>query len=45
MAFCHCHKYGKKLMITARRTGINATKKFGDKYGRNLMDPAKKTRK
>ena len=24
------------------KTGINAAKKFGDKYGENLMDTAKK---
>ena len=32
---------GKKLMNTATKTGINAAKKFGDKYGKNLMDTAK----
>ena len=36
------HKYGKKLMDTATKTGINAAKKIGDKYGKNLMDTAKK---
>ena len=29
-------------MNTAAKTGINAAKKFGDKYGKNLMDTAKK---
>ena len=29
-------------MNTATKTGINAAKKFGDKYGENLMDAAKK---
>ena len=29
-------------MNTATKTGINAAKKFGDKYGKNLMDTAKK---
>ena len=28
-------------MNTATKTGINAAKKFGDKYGKNLMDTAK----
>ena len=27
-------KYGKKLMNTATKTGINAANKFGDKYGK-----------
>ena len=31
-------------MNTATRTGINAAKKFGDKYGKK-MDTAKKKRK
>ena len=35
-------KYGKKLMNTATKTGINAAKKFGDKHDKNLMDTAKK---
>ena len=35
-------KYGKKLMNTATKTGINTAKKLGDKYGKNLMDTAKK---
>ena len=35
-------KYGKKLMNTATKTGINAAEKFGDKYSKNLMDTAKK---
>ena len=30
-------------MNTATKTEINAVKKFGDKYGKNLMDTAKKT--
>ena len=34
-------KYGKKLMNTATKAGINAAKSFGDKYGKNLMDTAK----
>ena len=29
-------------MNTATKRGINAAKKFGDKYGKNLMDTAKK---
>ena len=28
-------------MNTATKTGINAAKNFGDKYGKNLMDTAK----
>ena len=35
-------KYGKKLMNTATKTGINAAKKFGDKHDKNLMVTAKK---
>ena len=35
------NKYGKKLMNTAAKTGINAAKGFGDKHGKNLMDTAK----
>ena len=35
-------KYGKKLMNTATKTGINAAKQFEDKYGKNLMDSAAK---
>ena len=31
-------------MNTATKAGINASEKFGDKYGRNLMNTAKKTR-
>ena len=31
-------------MNTAIKTGINAPQKFGDKYGKNLMDTATKTR-
>ena len=31
-------------MNTATKTGTNAAKKFRDKYGKNLMDTAKKTR-
>ena len=31
-------------MNTATKTGINAAKKFGDKYGKNLMDTAKKNK-
>ena len=33
-------KYGKKLMNTATKTGINAAKKFGDRCGKNLMHTA-----
>ena len=29
-------------MNTATKTGINAANKFGDKYGKNLMDTARK---
>ena len=29
-------------MNTEAKTGINAAKKFGDKYGQNLMDTSKK---
>ena len=29
-------------MNTATKTGINAAKKFGEKYCKNLMDTAKK---
>ena len=29
-------------MKTATKTEINASKKFGDKYGKNLMDTAKR---
>ena len=36
-------KYGKKkIMNTATKIGINAAKKFRDKYGPNLMGNAKK---
>ena len=31
-------------MNTAIKTGINAARKFGDKYGKNLMDTAKTKR-
>ena len=31
-------------MNTATKTGMNAAKIFGDKYGKILMDTAKKTR-
>ena len=34
-------KYGKKLMNTAKKTGINAAKKFGGKYDKKFMDTAK----
>ena len=27
-------KYGKKLINTTTKAGINAAKKFGDKYGK-----------
>ena len=37
-------KYGKKLMNTATKTGINNAKNFGDKYDKNLMDTVKKHR-
>ena len=30
-------KYGKKLMDTATKAGINTARKFGDKYGKKLM--------
>ena len=33
--------YGKKLMNTTTKTGINAVKIIGDKYGKNLMDTGK----
>ena len=36
-------KYGKKLINTATKTGINVAKKSGNKYGKNLMDIAKKS--
>ena len=47
MAFCHLQEnleinMVRKLMNTATKTGINATKNFGDKYCKNLMDTAKK---
>ena len=29
-------------MNTTTKTGVNAPKKFADKYGKNLMDTAKK---
>ena len=35
-------KYGKKLMNTATKTGINDAKNFRDKYGKNLMDKKNK---
>ena len=35
-------KYGKKLMNTATKTGINAAKTFGDKYSKNLIYTVKK---
>ena len=35
-------KCSEKLMNAATKTGINDAKKFGDKYGKNLME--KKTR-
>ena len=35
-------KYGKKVMNTATKTGINSGKKIGDKYHKNLKDTAKK---
>ena len=31
-------------MNTSTKTGINAAKRFGDKYVKNLMDTSKKTR-
>ena len=31
-------------MNTTTKTGINAAKESGDKYGKNLMDTAKKNR-
>ena len=31
-------------MNTATKTGINAAKKFENKYGKSLMDTAKKTK-
>ena len=36
-------KYGKKLVNTETKTGINAAEKFGDKYGKNLKDTEEKT--
>ena len=36
-------KYGKKLINTDTKTGINAAKQFVDKYGKNLMKTAKKS--
>ena len=36
------NKYGKKLMNTVTKAGINAAKNFGDKYDKNLMNSAKK---
>ena len=47
MAFCHLQEnlemnVVKKLMNTATKTGINAAKYFGNKYGKNLMDIVKK---
>ena len=43
MALCHLQEnleinMVKKIMNTATKTGINAVKKIGDKYGKNLMD-------
>ena len=35
-------KSGKNLINIATKTGINAAKKFGDIYGKNLMDTAEK---
>ena len=35
-------EYGKKLMNTATKTGINAVKQFEDKYGKYLKDTSKK---
>ena len=37
------NKYGKKLMDTATKTGINTARIFGDKYGKKLMATATKT--
>ena len=34
--------FGKKLMNTATKTGINAAKTFGDKYSKNLIYTVKK---
>ena len=34
-------KYGKTLMNTATKTGINSAQKVGDKYGKNLTDTVK----
>ena len=34
----------KKLINTATKAGINAAKKFGDKYGKNLMDTEREQR-
>ena len=36
-------KYGKILMNTATKTGLNAAKKVAEKYGKNLMATATKT--
>ena len=35
-------EYGKQLMNTATKTGINAVKQFEDKYGKYLKDTVKK---
>ena len=36
-------KYGKKLMGTATKTGINTARKFRHRYGKKLMGTATKT--
>ena len=35
-------KYGKTLINTATKTGINTAKKFGDKYDKKIIDTTKK---
>ena len=37
------YKYGKKLMDTATKTGIDAAKTASKRYGKKLMDTATKT--
>ena len=49
MAFCHLQEnlkinMIKKLMNTSTKTGINAAKRFGDKYVKNLTDTSKKNK-
>ena len=35
---------GYAFLSFARKTGIEVAKKFGDKYGKNLMDTAKRNK-